>query len=160
MHIGPQPYSVPALGSPLPLDGALRHVSAPPPPLPDLAPFGTRLGKVLDTAADLANGDPADARIVAPPLYGMWHAAQFRVRNPDTPWLSSLNLDPRRRTTAGLGARVIRENQEQLMAEAWRQVGDVERANEALRRAQLGRGASAAVWQRSVTALGTDTCSR
>ena len=156
VHVGPQPYSVPALGS-LPLDGALRHVSAPPPPLPDLAPFGTRLGKVLDTAADLANGNPADARIVAPPLYGMWHAAQFRVRNPDTPWLSSLNLDPRRRTTAGLGARVIRENQEQLMAEAWRQVGDVERANEALRRAQLGRSASAAVWQRSVSALGTDT---
>ena len=148
---------MPALASPLPLDGALRHVSAPPPPLPDLTPFGTRLGKVLDTAADLANGDPADARIVAPPLYGMWHAAQFRVRNPDTPWLSSLNLDPRRRTTAGLGARVIRENQEQLMAEAWRQVGDVERANEALRRAQLGRSASAAVWQRSVSALGTDT---
>ena len=127
------------------------------PQLPDLAPFGTRLGKVLDTAADLANGNPADARIVAPPLYGMWHAAQFRVRAPDTPWLSSLNLDPRRRTTAGLGARVIRENQEQLMAEAWRQVGDVERANEALRRAQLGRSASAAVWQRSVSALGTDT---
>ena len=139
VHVGPQAYSVPALASPLPLDGALRHVSAPPPPLPDLAPFGTRLGKVLDTAADLANGDPADARIVAPPLYGMWHAARFRVRTPDTPWLSSLNLDPRRRTTAGLGARVIRENQEQLMAEAWRQVGDVERANEALRRAQLGR---------------------
>ena len=44
---------------------------------------------------------------------------------------------------AGLGAAIVRKNQEDLMASAWDQVGKVEEANRRLRRAKLGRQATA-----------------
>lgn len=150
MRVGPQPYSVPALTEPVPLDSALRHVSAGPPPMPDQAAFRARLVQVLDAPADLAAGTAGGQRALAPPIYGMWPARRSRIGGGSPPWLTELNLDPRRRAQAGLGAEVIRITQDDLMAEAWRQVGDVERANEALRRAQLGRAASTRLWQRAL----------
>jgi hypothetical protein len=79
---------------------------------------------------------------VAPPIYGCWHAAQHTV-TPDepivTPWLSELNLDPRHRVAAAMGTRVVQEQQEQLMASAWEQLGDIEKINQRLRQAQLSR---------------------
>jgi hypothetical protein len=43
----------------------------------------------------------------------------------------------------------VRANQEQYVAEAWRQVGEVEAVNEALQRAALGRAASLSLFQRA-----------
>lgn len=59
---------------------------------------------------------------VRPPVYG---AAVARVAGPaaDAPrWLRELNLDPRARVAAGLGAHAVRLLQEDLVAEAWRQL--------------------------------------
>lgn len=78
---------------------------------------------------------------VVPPIYGKWHAARQHVlQNENTvSWLDELNLDPRHRAAAGLGAETVRKNQEALMASAWEQIGKIETANDILRRAQLSR---------------------
>jgi hypothetical protein len=94
---------------------------------------------------------------VVPPVYGRWHYGKAGRRdgkdivvnaNDQNRWLDTLNLDPRHRAAAGLGAEVICKNQEPLMASAWEQLGDVERANDILRRAQLGREGGLKVHQR------------
>ncbi|MCD4650320.1 MAG: hypothetical protein K8S56_00815 [Candidatus Cloacimonetes bacterium] len=81
---------------------------------------------------------------VVPPIYGKWHAAQKRVKSDinSKSWLDVLNLDPRHRTAAGFGSEVVRKQQEALMASAWDQIGEIEAANDILRRAQLGRESS------------------
>jgi len=85
--------------------------------------------------------------MVTPPLYGRWPALTSRLLtdrdgspiHPDDNWVHELNLDPRFRIAAGIGARVIREHQEEFMAAAWAQLGDVLEANRRIRAAQLAR---------------------
>ena len=48
-----------------------------------------------------------------------------------------MNLDPRERVVAALGTRVIQEQQEELMAEAWEQAGEIAQVNQRLRQMQL-----------------------
>jgi hypothetical protein len=83
----------------------------------------------------------AASDLLAPPVYGGIHASQTTVPAADPPqnWLAQLNLDPRYRAAAGLGTRVVQQNQEQLMASAWAQAGDVNGANRTLRLGQLAR---------------------
>ena len=50
---------------------------------------------------------------------------------------AELNLDPRCRAAAGLGAEIVRQNQEQFMQWCWEQVEDVLEANLLLSRARL-----------------------
>lgn len=61
--------------------------------------------------------------VVAPPLYGAWPAGLTAV--PDRGWARTLNDHPVRRAGAGLGAVVVRTNQEALVAAAWDQAGDL-----------------------------------
>jgi hypothetical protein len=87
--------------------------------------------------------------ILTPPLYGRWHALTSRLLRDrdDKPvtaeeshnWVHRLNLDPRFRVAANLGTQVVREHDEELMAAAWAQVGDVLVANGRIRAAQLAR---------------------
>ena len=58
------------------------------------------------------------------------------VPNPDN-WVHELNLDPLFRVPAGFGTRVVQSKQEELMAAAWEQVGDVLEANQRMRRLQV-----------------------
>ena len=69
--------------------------------------------------------------VVAPPFHGGWHALLDRVDPAPAieGWPHELNLDPRFRAAAGLGARVIRQNQDDYMKLAWSQVGEVLAAN-------------------------------
>ena len=86
---------------------------------------------------------------VLPPIYGRWHAARKSVNTVDqSAWIDALNLDPRHRAAAGLGAEVVRKQQEALMASAWEQLGTIESANDIFRRAQLGRANSNCVYER------------
>jgi hypothetical protein len=85
--------------------------------------------------------------VITPPLYGRWPALTSRLlTNRDgTPadnignWVHKLNLDPRFRVAANFGTRVIQARQEEFMAAAWAQVGDVLAANARIRAAQLAR---------------------
>jgi hypothetical protein len=81
-----------------------------------------------------------DDPVVAPPLYGSYQADRYRVppkADPTRAWLRPLNLDPQLRAIAGLGARVVRANQEALMASAWAQAGALRETTRALSNAQL-----------------------
>jgi hypothetical protein len=94
--------------------------------------------------------------LITPPLYGTWHAMTKRLltQRDGTPaantnnWVHQLNLDPRHRVAAGFGTRVVRERQEDYMNAAWEQVGDVLKANNKMRLAQLGMAVSLSWYQR------------
>ena len=103
---------------------------------------------------------PADARaagepdpLVAPPIYGCWPAQVERVSAAEGGWVNELNLDPRTRAAAGLGARVIREHQEEYMRLAWEQIGEVLTVNHKIRRLQLATKAAAAAYIRTLSPL-------
>jgi len=104
-------------------------------------------------APDVGEDDP----IVAPPIYGCWHAGVDRVNAAPPPvgagWVNQLNLDPRYRAAAGLGARVIRKHQERYMQLAWQQIGDVLTVNYKIRRAQLAIKAAHAAFAKTYSAL-------
>ena len=76
---------------------------------------------------------------VSPPIYGGWHLNRHKVENTtaEPQWLQELNLDPRSRAAAALGAEVVRASQEEFMQAAWEQVGDVIKANELLNRSRF-----------------------
>jgi hypothetical protein len=130
-----------APGSTLGFEGALRSPATQPTPWPDppRGPFQAKLREVLDAPATLSAQDPSKPGALAPPIYGGFHAGRRTVPTGRPHWLRELNLDPRSRAAAGLGTRVVQEQQEQLMEAAWQQVGEIDKANEALRRAQLAR---------------------
>ncbi|MFF0174176.1 DUF3892 domain-containing protein [Micromonospora profundi] len=89
---------------------------------------------------------------LGPPLYGGRYAGVDRVPGDvaHPHWLRELNLDPRHRIAAALGTRVVREQQEELMAAAWEQAAEVQRANEAIRQAQLAAEVSRSTYERRI----------
>jgi len=106
---------------------------------------GERAG-FIPTLRDLLNaparllGSALHRLIVAPPLYGRWHAAQETLEPGERPvWFHDLNADPRHRTESGLGTQVVQTNQRPLMAGAWDQVEGILKANEERRRLKLSR---------------------
>ncbi len=90
---------------------------------------------------------------VGPPLYAGAHIAHSALDATAPGWFAELNGDPRNRVVAGLGTRVVQNDQEALMAEAWNQVAGVEAANAALRHAQLGRYVGESIHQRHLATL-------
>ncbi len=92
--------------------------------------------------------------LVGPPLYGSNHARQPRIDVAEPEWFSQLNTEPRHRIVAGLGTRVVQMDQEDLVAAAWNQVGDVEAANRALRLAQLAMHVGGSLHRRHLSRFG------
>lgn len=94
---------------------------------------------------------------VAPPIYGRWLAASNRVNTPANVdgWVDELNLDPRYRVAAGLGTQIVQDRQEDLMAAIWSQYGEIVRANQLLRQAQLAVAVSERLIARHFDALST-----
>ena len=125
---------------------------------PGKSEFQAAMGSLLADAAPgepRAEGQPYVASrhdpVVAPPRYGTLPSGIDRIpapgeaRSPETPiWLSEANLDPKHRAAAGLGAEVVRINQEALMADAWDQALGLRQVNRLLTRTRLalevGRG--------------------
>jgi hypothetical protein len=124
----------------VPLGGILRA------DIPAEAPIDKALADDLDPSVN-------DISRVQPPIYGRWHAAATSVSIPPTGWLDQLNLDPRHRVAAGLGTQVVQELQEDLMAAVWEQLGEILRANQLLRQAQLAIASSKRVVTRHLSAL-------
>ncbi|MGW0884581.1 hypothetical protein [Streptomyces sp. NPDC002671] len=110
------------------------------------------LATALGTAQDDGNEDPS----VLPPLYGGFHALRASVDADATGWVDSLNLDPRWRVAAGLGTRSVQDEQETLMASAWRQLADVQAANRFLDLARLARLVGTRLYDRHITPLSAD----
>lgn len=171
--LGRVPLRVTAPGPPLPPDlprkgqragdlvGGLRTPGVRRRELPsELAAWYAReLTRLLDEAASRPavpgptppGYDPVrDDPVVAPPFHGATQASATAVPRDGTDrWLAAVNLDPQLRAVAGLGAAVVRANQEALVASAWAQAGDLEETLQALDTARLavsaGRGLAARV---------------
>ncbi len=90
-----------------------------------------------------------DDPIVTPTIYGRWHAMIDRLKAGNNyPWVNTLNLDPRNRAAAGLGVTIVQKNQEDYMRRAWKQVDQVNKANEKIRRAALSKMVSNAIYRK------------
>ena len=151
------------------LEGALKSPEMEPFPSP-WPPAGTEfenppegsVGRFLNDLEDKVNlqfdlqqeettdnvhRDP----IISPPLYGKWYAkaGQLEVQNGKG-WVNELNRDPRYRTPAGVGTQVIQKDQEDLMQQAWSQLGDLLRANQKIRQLQLGLMSSFVMYQKNI----------
>jgi hypothetical protein len=161
----PWPTTAQLPAAELPLEGALRpYRAAQTDPLAkaqatdDYQKFQERLRGLLNNITPSQN-IPAGLP-TAPPIYGRWHAAQRTIPESSPPasarnvaWLRDLNLNPTHRVAAALGVRIVQNQQEQLMASAWDQLGEIEQANQTLRQAQMARTASAAIHERWLQAL-------
>ncbi len=135
------------------LEGALKAPTMEPKPLDPLSEFPEKAADIVNAPA-IAQVSGAGDPVIAPPLYGGWHALVDRVDPAGmATWVNDLSLDPRSRAAAGLGARVIRARQEEYMKLAWEQVGEVLAAN---RRAAFFRFAMRAAeksFDKSIAAL-------
>jgi hypothetical protein len=157
----PDPALPAASTNPLDMEGALRSPAAAARPWDptERAAFVQRLAELLNRQADVLVAE-GEQRLVAPPLWARWHAAADRLdpaAGVQPVWFHELNADPRLRATAGLGAEVVRRNDQQLMAGAWDQVEGILEANEKLRRAQLAREASAKLLANHLAKLDTES---
>ena len=110
--------------------------------------------------ADVQN-DPDP--LITPPLYGTWHGLMKRLlvgRNgaavvPNNTWVHELNLDPRFRSAAAFGTRVVQDQQETLMDQAWEQIGKVLEANRRIRRGVFAKAVSGVWYDRHLAPLAT-----
>jgi hypothetical protein len=139
MVVADLPAGLPDLGT-VGLPGALGAPAMAPLP----AAFTGPLRALLDAPVPAPPGAAPPAGLpMAPPIYGRWHAG--RPLTPAAGWLAELNLDPRYRAAAAAGTRIVQDQQEQLMAAAWQQAGQLDLVNRALRQAQLARAAARTV---------------
>lgn len=96
-----------------------------------LSPRG---GKAKPTRYDPRVDNP----VVAPPTYGALAAGETQLPAPDSGrWLADANLDPAKRSAAGLGAEVVRIHQERLAAAAWDQLATLKGVNGLLNQSRL-----------------------
>ncbi len=114
--------------------------------------FCDGMRNLLNEALVADAAEPPDGRyvalrddpVVAPPAYGALAAGEDVVpgaREPDgyeaPSWLGEVNLDPTLRSAAGVGADVVRRNQETLVASAWDQAAALGEVNRTLNRTRL-----------------------
>ena len=123
--VGVQPLDATDPGAGLPsagmlgLEGALRSPSMRPAPWPD----PPRQSFQLALRGLLAKPPGQVETLVTPPVYGAQEAGfdGLPPAGSGPLWLQELNLDPRHRAAAGLGARVVERDQAALAAAAWQQ---------------------------------------
>lgn len=152
------------LGTTLELEGALRVPNTTTAEWPEATrmPFQVELKKILDAPWQATQNDEDEDPIVAPPIYGCWQAARHTVNIAPTPpasltWLDQLNLDPRHRSVAALGTRVVQTQQEDLMAAAWEQLGEIDRINQLRRQAQLARAVNGVYYTKHFSRFSDET---
>lgn len=134
------------------LEGALRTVgnTSTAWPADAQATYESQLRGALTPPAA---GDP----VLAPPTYGSTHSGSALPAAGAAPvWLGGLNLDPRPRAAASAGSQIVQRDQEALVASAWDQWGEIRKANQLLRQAQLAREVSASMSQRHLQRVAGD----
>ncbi|MBN1600213.1 MAG: hypothetical protein JW915_01330 [Chitinispirillaceae bacterium] len=98
--------------------------------------FENSLVALLSKSADFAKKGyltSVDEDImIVPPVYGATYQPEGMAM---TGWCSTLNKDPRNRAAASIGAKIVRKNQDRFVEEAWDQVDEINKKNEALRNA-------------------------
>jgi len=141
----------------LTVQGALRPLGAPDAgwPAPVAQAFAGRLRAALEAPAAHTAAGPVP--LVGPPIYGQSYprAAGLPAEGGLPTWLVELNLSPELRVAAGLGAQVVRFEQESLVAAAWDQLAAWQRENEERRRRQLAEEVGGAMAKRAQPAART-----
>jgi hypothetical protein len=142
----------PAPGVSLDFEGAMRARGEAPSAWPANAQSAYE-NQLRNALMPPAANDP----VVAPPVYGRTQSGKELPKAQDPPvWLRELNLDPRMRAAAGAAAQVVQRDQEALAAAAWDQLGEINKANQLLRQAQLARAASVSMSRRHLAAVSDD----
>lgn len=174
------PPTPPGSATPLALEGALKGPTTVSTLWPDSekSVFVSAMAGLINSPADVvappvygrwpARWTPTVATTALPDTpppwwrsHGRWPAKRRlastlpNATDPPT-WLQRLNQDPRTRVAAGLGTRVVQDEQRQLMASAWQQVGAIRDINSLLRKAQLARELSAKLHARYLAPLSAD----
>jgi hypothetical protein len=145
--------AAPAPGVTLGLEGALRtfNMSDTQWPAGAQATYETQLRSAL---APPAASDP----VVSPPVYGQTQSgATLPAADGQQPiWLGELNLDPRNRVAAAAGGLVVQADSNTMVAGAWDQLGQIHKANQLLRQAQLAREVSSSIQRRHLQMISGD----
>lgn len=147
----------PVDGATMGLHSALHLPGATPTGWPDS--LGTTFAQFQERLRTTLSRGPASAQGVPPPIYGAPQAVGARGdagRNLDgsvPQWVRTLNLDPRYRSAAAIGAAVVRAHQEELVSAAWRQAGELADANRWLAQKQLAREVTRSVYEKRLKAL-------
>ena len=150
------PDTVPAQAT-VKVEGALTPLAGSPDPVlwsDAVAPsFETALADIVNQPGLSEVSTPTADPLLAPPLYGRWHAARGTVSPGAANWFDELNLDPRWRTAAALGTRVIQRQQEALMASAWEQAAELPHVNQRMRQLQLSMAVGESLHSRHLSRL-------
>jgi hypothetical protein len=161
-------YPMSGLPSPNPQGAAIKlqvALRSPGSSLDDIVPLvgqsylDTLRSRLVDAGYDvsLLTAHPDTPPPVGPPVYGQLAvgdtATAANLPTVAPPWVRAANLDPRLRVAAGLGAEVVRQNQDRYIEEAWRQVGDVLGANSLRRRAEFSLAASATLHRKWISQI-------
>jgi hypothetical protein len=135
-----QPLPMHGAPQPLPMHGALQAASdTPHTTWRESESFSDRLLQVLNEP------QKTTPPLIGPPIYGQNYLQLTGLDRDAAPrWLTELNLGIERRIAAGLGALVVRFEQEPLMAAAWDQLAELERRNQERKRQQLAESVSVA----------------
>jgi hypothetical protein len=142
------------------LEGVLLAPTTKPIPVAEACDLPAHLAAQVNLPADvqdagIAAGEEEEDPLISVPLYGRWHALVERVRPfaEHRNWINELNTDPRFRAVAGMGTKVIQQNQESYMKLAWDQIGDVLSMNRKISLLRLSVKASDALYAKSLTNL-------
>jgi hypothetical protein len=101
------------------------------------------------TPSFFSRADFGDDPIVAPPTYGKWHRGTIKLAH-FSDWVHELNLSPTHRAAAGLGTRIVQENQEEFMEMAWEQIGEINQANQKIIENELAKRAAQALMRKKL----------
>jgi hypothetical protein len=108
------------------------------------------LRDALRLRVEAANADTPLLPRVGPRLYARFQAARNAIgpvfgtppastAAADGHWFSQINTDPLSRIVAGLGTRVVQQDQELLMQAAWAQVSEINKLNHQIQQHQFAR---------------------
>ena len=112
------------------------------------ADFEQQKNPIYADASSIGN-DP----VVTPPLYGSWYLPPAKVERTKmtTDWFHQMNLHPALRVVGGVGAEVIRDNQEEYMERAWEQADEIGETNNFIKNAQLSTNAGMAIFSKHLS---------
>ena len=98
---------------------------------------------VLSETNNIYDGD--DDPLITPPLYGARQISAKTLSPTNKPWFNELNMDIRYRVAAGLGKKVIQQNQEEFVHRAWDIVEKINEQNQKIRQTVFGANARRAL---------------
>lgn len=112
-----------------------------PQPSGKIKQYQDAIRTIIKPSGTLSPGSADVLPIIAPPMYGAWHIAEKEIPSASSTnkdkWFAKVNLDPMYRSLAGLGAEVVKRNQEELMTVAWNQVKNILEVNRDIQQLKL-----------------------